>query len=71
MTAMGEKYNRYGFRVDPKADKLINSNLNQPEDVKNVPLSDNSNDADTHQDNMLSIISSVGDLPISSLPDID
>ena len=22
MTAMGEKYNRYGFRVDPKADKL-------------------------------------------------
>lgn len=56
---------------DPKADKLINSNLNQPEDGKNVPLSDNSNDADTHQDNMLSIISSVGDLPISSLPDID
>lgn len=56
---------------DPKADKLINSNLNQPEDGKNVPLSDNSNDADTYQDNMLSIISSVGDLPISSLPDID
>lgn len=56
---------------DPKADKLINSNLNQPEDGKNVPLSDNSNDADTHQDNMLSTISSVGDLPISSLPDID
>ena len=22
ITAMGEKYNRYGFRVDPKADKL-------------------------------------------------
>ena len=56
---------------DPKADKLINSNLNQPEDGKNVPLSDNSNDADTHQDNMLPTISSVGDLPISSLPDID
>ena len=56
---------------DPKADKLINSNLNQPEDGKNVPVSDNSDDADTRPDNMAPTISSVGDLPISSLPDID
>lgn len=56
---------------DPKADKLINSNLNQPDDGKNVPVSDNSDDADTRPDNMAPTISSVGDLPISSLPNID
>lgn len=51
---------------DPKADKLINSNLNQPEDkINETPSTEDSTDGNTDED------FSFGDLPVSSLPSLE
>ena len=51
---------------DPKADKLINSNLNQPEDkVAETPMTDDTTDEETDEP------FSFGNLPVSSLPSLD
>ena len=51
---------------DPKADKLVNSNLNQP-DTETIPSSDDTtNDGDNNQE-----YQSIGDMPVSTLPSID
>ncbi len=55
---------------DPKADKLINSNLNQADNGKNIPLSDGSSDKTNETKDVSSMILTFGDLPVSSLPDI-
>ena len=55
---------------DPKADKLINSNLNQADNGKNIPLSDGSSDKPMKTKDLSSMILTFGDLPVSSLSDI-
>lgn len=56
---------------DPKADKLINSNLNQADNGENIPLSDDSSDKTDNTKDTLPMTTSFGDLPVLSLPDID
>lgn len=56
---------------DPKADKLINSNLNQADNGENIPLSDDSSGKTDNTNDALPMTVSFGDLPVSSLPDID
>lgn len=56
---------------DPKADKLINSNLNQADNGENIPLSDDSSGKTDAVKDVSSNTLSFGDLPVSSLPDID
>lgn len=56
---------------DPKADKLINSNLNQADNGENIPLSDDSSGKTDNTKDTLPMTVSFGDLPVSSLPDID
>lgn len=56
---------------DPKADKLINSNLNQADNGENIPLSDDSSGKTDNTKDTLPMTVSFGDLSVSSLPDID
>lgn len=56
---------------DPKADKLINSNLNQADNGENIPLSDDGSGKTDNTKDTLPMTVSFGDLPVSSLPDID
>lgn len=49
---------------DPKADQLINSNLNQPEETTTADTTDNEVSQEEDQENDYSL----GDIPVSSLP---
>ena len=59
---------------DPKADQLINSNLNHPEETTRVPVNNNETQdtsSETKQQTNSNTPTSFGDIPISMLPDID
>ena len=58
---------------DPKADKLINSNLNQPEEIamdEEVPADKETQDG-SYQEDVPEEPSFSGDTPISSLPPLE
>lgn len=57
---------------DPKADKLINSNLNQPENATEEIPQDQADQEDVPQQEPVSDEPvSLGDMPVSSLPELD
>lgn len=57
---------------DPKADKLINSNLNQPENSTEEIQQDQTDQEDVPQQEPVSDEPvSLGDMPVSSLPELD
>lgn len=57
---------------DPKADKLINSNLNQPENATEEIPQDQADQKDVPQQEPVSDEPvSLGDMPVSSLPELD
>lgn len=57
---------------DPKADKLINSNLNQPENFTEKIQQDQTDQEDVPQQEPVSDEPvSLGDMPVSSLPELD
>lgn len=59
---------------DPKADQLINSNLNHPEETKQIPVENDKSQgtpSETKQQTNTDTPIPLGDIPISMLPDID
>ena len=59
---------------DPKADQLINSNLNHPEETTRIPVNNNETQdtsSETKQQTNSNTPMNIGDIPISMLPDID